>query len=453
MIEPEIDDVAFELAAAAEALMEAAATVLSPEQMATMFPEGIDLEVGPLEEEPWAGALQPEERDALLEVIEMTLNELPFAEDPYALEGLFVVLDEALNDYLDGEDYVAAYESIARIILNDPSLLPMMALFPEVEESEAGEPFDSILSTSLMVAEPLPIFGFEEWEKNRLTWCKTNSTDDMSEQAQMVSFIESAARWSAPSNLEIHLDCSEGHDISISFEVGDHGDFPPFRGKAVAHAAAPSAGGEQHYDDQWLWTHNWHSYQWQNEPDLPLDLKSVSIHEMGHSLGLRHSNVNSSVMFQGTLTSQRILHWTDVMDIQTRHGSLAYPFGHSFRGIHASMLETWSAYDKARYHYWQVEQNTDTARVMALSKTALMFAQMAGHNIAANLPTPSIQETQYAEAHAAFAATWIEWAVLGTVAYNSQADVPAVMTPGLQAKYHLIVGADTAKAFEKQLNP
>ena len=46
-------------------------------------------------------------------------------------------------------------------------------------------------------------------------------------------------------------------DIQISFVRGDHGDEHPFdgRGGSLAHAFSPELGGDQHYDEDELWSH------------------------------------------------------------------------------------------------------------------------------------------------------------------------------------------------------
>ncbi|ELU11185.1 hypothetical protein CAPTEDRAFT_47872, partial [Capitella teleta] len=78
-------------------------------------------------------------------------------------------------------------------------------------------------------------------------------------------------------------------DINVAFYTGDHGDGHPFdgRGASLAHAFFPRWGGDLHFDDDETFTIN---------SDSGTNFLQVAAHEIGHSLGLRHSSDQSSVM-------------------------------------------------------------------------------------------------------------------------------------------------------------
>jgi len=77
--------------------------------------------------------------------------------------------------------------------------------------------------------------------------------------------------------------------IEIRFESGSHGDDDPFDGPGgtLAHAFFPMYGGDVHIDDDENWSVN---------STRGVSLLMTAAHEIGHSLGLGHSNVRNSLM-------------------------------------------------------------------------------------------------------------------------------------------------------------
>ena len=79
------------------------------------------------------------------------------------------------------------------------------------------------------------------------------------------------------------------------FESSEHDDGDPFDGAGgtLAHAYLPQQGsisGNVHFDDAESWTVG-------NVGDLGIDLLQVAVHEIGHSLGLDHSQDPEAIMF------------------------------------------------------------------------------------------------------------------------------------------------------------
>ena len=78
-------------------------------------------------------------------------------------------------------------------------------------------------------------------------------------------------------------------DILIFFASKNHSDSSNFDGPygVLAHAYYPQ-NGDVHYDNDETW----------NIGGVGgIDFFSVSLHEIGHSLGLQHSSVNGAVMY------------------------------------------------------------------------------------------------------------------------------------------------------------
>jgi predicted Zn-dependent protease len=83
-------------------------------------------------------------------------------------------------------------------------------------------------------------------------------------------------------------------DIVIEFYSGDHGDRYPFDGpgKTLAHAFYPQ-DGRLHYDAD---------ENWSTDPAMDqTDLESVTVHEIGHLLGLHHSTDHPEAIMYPTI--------------------------------------------------------------------------------------------------------------------------------------------------------
>lgn len=129
------------------------------------------------------------------------------------------------------------------------------------------------------------------WKVNKLTWRISRypssgrlSKADIDEQLKQAFQI-----WADQTALQFQKTDSGTAHIDIRFETGEHGDGDPFDGPGgtLAHAFFPQYGGDAHFDDQEYWTIN--DFRGTN-------LYQTAAHEFGHSLGLSHSDVRSSLM-------------------------------------------------------------------------------------------------------------------------------------------------------------
>lgn len=103
-------------------------------------------------------------------------------------------------------------------------------------------------------------------------------------------------------------------DLKISFQRGDHGDGTPFdgRGGYLAHAFFPE-GGTMHVDADEDWTLGPPSA---GQEDLGL----VAAHEIGHLLGLAHSeNVDAVMYAYARPWNPRVLHSDDIAAIRAMY--------------------------------------------------------------------------------------------------------------------------------------
>jgi hypothetical protein len=117
---------------------------------------------------------------------------------------------------------------------------------------------------------------------------------------------------------------SSNADIEISWQVGNHGDGSPFDGVngVLAHAFFPppngsgTIAGDIHFDDDETWTMNERPIP----SGQPIDLVTVAAHEIGHALGLGHSNVNCAIMNPFYFGSHRYLAQDDIDGIRAIYG-------------------------------------------------------------------------------------------------------------------------------------
>lgn len=115
---------------------------------------------------------------------------------------------------------------------------------------------------------------------------------------------------------EIDYDYEYHGDIRIGFFWGDHGDGYPFDGPGgtLAHAFSPG-DGRIHFDADEAWTNG-------ASPHMH-DMVSVSVHEIGHVLGLGHSSIKDAIMYPtiGENQIKRNLHPDDLAGINALYGS------------------------------------------------------------------------------------------------------------------------------------
>ncbi|KFV64509.1 Interstitial collagenase [Dryobates pubescens] len=131
------------------------------------------------------------------------------------------------------------------------------------------------------------------WNKEDVTYRILNYTPDMLQADVEEAIAKAFQLWSSVTPLRFTRLYSGQADIMISFASGFHGDFYSFDGPGgtLAHAYPPGReiGGDAHFDED----ENWTKFTTYNGYNLFL----VAAHELGHSLGLGHSNVFGALMY------------------------------------------------------------------------------------------------------------------------------------------------------------
>ncbi|KAL7084546.1 hypothetical protein ACP275_14G229800 [Erythranthe tilingii] len=129
--------------------------------------------------------------------------------------------------------------------------------------------------------------GEPKWPKTNLTYSFPPGT-----RADALQAIKDATQiWASVSNFKFTYIADYDHaDIKISFQVWEHGDGTPFdgRGGALAHSSGPY-DSLLHFDGDELWTDG-------VVPGI-YDLQTIGLHELGHKLGLGHTNDGGAIMY------------------------------------------------------------------------------------------------------------------------------------------------------------
>ncbi|XP_052582687.1 macrophage metalloelastase [Peromyscus californicus insignis] len=159
--------------------------------------------------------------------------------------------------------------------------------------------------------------GRSRWMKRHLTYRIYNYTPDMKREDVDNIFQKAFQVWSDVTPLRFRKIYKGEADIMIRFAFGAHGDPNPFdgRGGTIAHAFYPGPGiqGDAHFDEAEIWS--------KSSQDTNLFL--VAVHELGHSLGLQHSNNPKAIMYPsyGFLDPDTFrLSADDIRSIQSLYG-------------------------------------------------------------------------------------------------------------------------------------
>jgi len=157
------------------------------------------------------------------------------------------------------------------------------------------------------------------WDKNQITYAFASGTDQLPGDTEFNVIDRAFALWDAqiPNTITRATDPSTA-DIVISWEVGDHGDGDPFDGPGdvLAHASFPNP-----YDKSQVFLHFDDDEQWVDSNSQDVDLETVATHEIGHTLGLAHSDDPQALMFPSYSGPHRSLSQDDIAGIQEIYGA------------------------------------------------------------------------------------------------------------------------------------
>jgi len=164
-----------------------------------------------------------------------------------------------------------------------------------------------------------------KWEKNPLSYRILNATPDLPADRQRAILREAFSRWSAVCALVFReAQGNEAPDLSIAFHRGSHGDGEAFDdrggpdGNTLAHAFFPPPrggpwAGSLHFDEFEMW---------KDQPGGEgIRLYNVVLHEIGHLLGLAHSQDPQAIMYAYYGEDRNDLKADDIAGIQALYGA------------------------------------------------------------------------------------------------------------------------------------
>ncbi|KAF5307663.1 hypothetical protein FQR65_LT06718 [Abscondita terminalis] len=141
------------------------------------------------------------------------------------------------------------------------------------------------------------VLGSKGWRKRHITYHLLNWSPKLGEHVVADNIQKALDIWGRYGRLTFTRVNDLNADILVFFARGSHGDNFPFDGpgEVLAHAFFPSEspgrGGDIHFDEE----ENWSVHT--KESTDGTDFFTVAFHELGHSLGLSHSPVTTSIMF------------------------------------------------------------------------------------------------------------------------------------------------------------
>lgn len=205
----------------------------------------------------------------------------------------------------------------------EASALPVTGALDDATAKELNLPRCGFLPASPSLE--LRFVARSRWTRNSLRFAVLNAPAGCDIAKIRGAICCALALWSQAARLDFTESDENSAEIVFSFMGADHSEDltdEPFDGpgNVLAHAFfPPPAGGplagKVHFDIDEPWS--------LADPSVGTDLVSVAAHEIGHALGLDHSNQRDAMMFPTFSGPQRSLAPDDLNGIRALYGRRA----------------------------------------------------------------------------------------------------------------------------------
>ena len=163
--------------------------------------------------------------------------------------------------------------------------------------------------------------AISQWNKLEIAFFFINGTNKLQDEQDAIR--QAFELWAQETPLTFtEVSNRADADIVIGWRTGEHGDGDPFDGPGdvLAHASFPNP-----YDDRQVFLHFDDDERWVNSDSQNVDLLTVAAHEIGHTLGLAHSNDPNALMFPSYSGPHRFLDNDDIAGAQSLYGVASAP--------------------------------------------------------------------------------------------------------------------------------
>src|SRR5918993_4675753 len=215
--------------------------------------------------------------------------------------------------------------SIRRVFLSlfiSSLLLACSLTVPTATPAEPEFRYDDLPSPVNESAAISEYRAISTWDKLDITYVFVNGTGQLDGDVERDLVRRAFTLWAEQTALTFTEVTDNNADIVIGWAEGDHGDGDPFDGPGdvLAHASFPNP-----YDNSQVFLHFDDDERWVDSDSRNVDLLTVAAHEIGHTLGLAHSNDPGALMYPSYDGPRRFLGEDDIAGIQDLYGLASDP--------------------------------------------------------------------------------------------------------------------------------